>query len=98
MMSPSEIRTAISGLSPAFLKQLGINSLYVFGSVARGEAGVGSDVDIIVDFEGPATFDGYMALKEQLEELLGAPVDLVTRSALRPELKARIEGEAVRVA
>ena len=45
-------------------------------------------------FKGPATFNGYMDLKFFLEDLLGRPVDLVTRKSIRPRLKTRIESEA----
>ena len=65
-------------------KRFGVKSLAVFGSVARGEAGPDSDVDILVEFEGRATFDRYMGLKFFLEDLLGRRVDLVTRKALKP--------------
>lgn len=75
-----------------------VRQLAVFGSVARGEAGADSDVDVLVTFDGPASFDRFMELKFHLEDLLGRRVDLVTRPALRPELRDRIEGEAVRVA
>ena len=76
----------------------GVASLAVFGSVARGEAGEASDVDILVTFEGTADFDRFMNLKFHLEDLLGRPVDLVTPNALRPELRPRIEREAIHVA
>ena len=44
------------------LKAFDIESLALFGSVARGEATPSSDLDFLVEFEGPATFDGYMGL------------------------------------
>ena len=65
-------------------KRFGVKSLAVFGSVARGEAGPESDVDILVEFESSPGFDGYMALKFYLEDLLGRKVDLVMKSALKP--------------
>ena len=80
------------------LKRLGVRSLMLFGSVARGEARPESDIDLLVEFEKPATFDRYMELKFFLEELLGRPVDLVTPRALKPRLRRRVEREAVRVA
>ena len=74
-----------------------VKSLAVFGSVARGEARADSDVDILVEFQGPATFDGYMKLKTFLEDVLNQRVDLLTRRGLRPELAPAIEREAVYV-
>ena len=60
------------------LTAFGVKRLAIFGSVARGEATSDSDVDVLVEFEGPATFDQYMRLKGFLEEALGRPVDLLT--------------------
>lgn len=74
-----------------------VKSLAVFGSVARGEAKAESDLDVLVEFEGPATFDQYMNVKSFLEELLGCPIDLVTRKGIRPELVPYVEREALYV-
>ena len=78
-------------------QRFGVKSLAVFGSVARGEAGPESDVDILVEFEGRATFDRYMGLKFFLEDLLGRRVDLVTRKALKPRMRPYVEREAIYV-
>ena len=80
------------------LTRFGVKSLALFGSVARDEAGPESDLDLLVEFEGTATFDGYMSLKLYLEDLLGSHVDLVMRKALRPRMVPSVEREAVRVA
>ena len=66
----------------------------IFGSVARGEAGEGSDVDILVHFrEGASLFD-LMDLEEALESLLGAPVDVVSVGGLK-DRDNHIRSEAV---
>ena len=70
----------------------------MFGSVARDEARGDSDVDLLVEFAQQPTFRGYMDLKFFLEDLLGHPVDLVTRSGLRPRVLPDVEREAIRVA
>ena len=70
----------------------------LFGSVARDEAATASDVDLLVTFERPPGFDGYMSLKFRLEELLGCRVDLVMDGALKPEARPIVEQEAIRVA
>ncbi len=80
-----------------YLTRLGIKSLSLFGSVARGEEKPDSDVDILVEFEGKATFDRYMDAKFYLEELLGCRVDLVTLQAIKPRMKAYILQDLVHV-
>jgi hypothetical protein len=45
------------------IKRFRVKSISLFGSHARGDAGPESDVDLMVEFDGPATFDGYMDLK-----------------------------------
>jgi predicted nucleotidyltransferase len=84
--------------SPTLKQRYGLRSLAVFCSMARGDDHQGSDVDILATFEGPATFDRYMGLKLELEELLGRSVDVGTPETLRPEIRARVEGELIRVA
>ena len=76
----------------------GVVSLSLFGSFARNQPRPDSDVDLLVDFGRPATFDQYMDLKLYLEDLLGMRVDLVTLGGMRPRLRPRIEAEAIRVA
>ena len=74
-----------------------VKSLALFGSVARDEARPDSDVDVLVEFDGPTTFDRYMDLKQFLEETLGSRVDLLTRKGLRQELVPYVEQELLRV-
>ena len=78
--------------------RFGVRQLSVFGSVARGEARADSDVDVLVDFDGDTTFDGFMGLRCFLEDLLSRKIDLVTRRALRTTMRPKIESEAIRVA
>ncbi|XGW00521.1 MAG: nucleotidyltransferase family protein [Leptolyngbya sp. BL-A-14] len=80
------------------LKQLGVRSLALFGSVARDEATSASDVDILVELDPPITFDRYMDVKFYLEDHLGSNVDLVSWKALKPQIRAVVEQEAIHVA
>ena len=79
------------------LARFKVKSLALFGSVARGEPGPESDVDILVEFEGPATFDNYMEFKFFLEDLLSRPVDIVTKKALKARLRPYVEKDAIYV-
>ncbi len=77
--------------------RFGAKHLALFGSAARDEMRPDSDIDVLVDFEGPATFDGYFALKDYLEGLLCRPVDLVTSKGLKPRARQHVERDLVRV-
>ncbi|MGV0024048.1 nucleotidyltransferase family protein [Phormidesmis priestleyi] len=79
------------------LRDLGVLSLALFGSVARDEARSDSDVDLLVEFEPPLTFDRYMAIKFYLEDQLRTSVDLVIQKSLRAEIREAVEREAIRV-
>ena len=78
-------------------QRFGVKSLAVFGSVARGEAGPDSDVDILVGFDPHAHAGLFkmVELKEFLEEILGCPVDIVTLDGLRPWMRERVKREVV---
>ena len=78
--------------------RFGVKRVALFGSAARDELRASSDVDVLVEFAGPATFGAYMDLKFYLEDLLGRQVDLVTDKAVRDELRPYIEKEMIRVA
>ncbi|MBN8656595.1 MAG: nucleotidyltransferase family protein [Anaerolineae bacterium] len=93
-------RTVITRIrkNRAQLEKLGVKSLSLFGSVARGEERKSSDVDILVEFKGKATFDRYMDTKFFLEDLLGRKVDLVTPKAIKPQMKPYIMQDLVHVA
>jgi uncharacterized protein len=80
------------------LQTLGVKSLALFGSVARDEAGANSDIDFLVEFALPLTFDRYMDVKFFLEDLLEKQVDLVTWRSLKPQLREVVKGEVVYVA
>jgi len=79
-------------------QQFAVKALALFGSAARDEMREDSDVDLLVEFDGPATFDHYMDLKFFLEDLFGTKVDLVTKEAIKPRMVPIIEKDLVRVA
>ena len=77
--------------------RFGVTSLALLGSFARDQATDASDIDILVQFDGPATSKSYFGVQSYLEDLLGRPVDLVTDKALRPQFRPHVEREAVHV-
>ena len=75
-----------------------IKSLSVFGSVSKGTATSGSDIDILVRYQKTPGLFAFLDLKKYLEDIVGRPVDLVTEGALKKQLQDKILKEAVRVA
>lgn len=75
-----------------------VESLSVFGSVSRGDAGPDSDVDILVRYYKTPGIFSFLSLKQFLETILGKQVDLVTESALKKNMRQEILNEAIRVA
>ena len=96
-MNRDQILSLIQKNRPA-LTRLGVTSLAVFGSVARGEATSESDIDILVTFQDPVTFDRYVDLKIYLEDLLKSSVDLVIADILHPRIKPYVEQDTIYVA
>ncbi|MFN8534004.1 MAG: nucleotidyltransferase family protein [Dehalococcoidia bacterium] len=74
----------------------GVASLAIFGSVARGEAGPDSDIDVLVRFAEPVGLFAFLRLQRRLEEVLGCRVDLVTEDALRQSFREEVLREAIR--
>jgi predicted nucleotidyltransferase len=79
------------------VREFGVRSLAVFGSVSRGDAREQSDVDLLVEFARPPSFDDYLGLNLYLEDLLRRKVDLVTATSLKPAFRTKVEREAIYV-
>jgi len=96
-MSLAELKAVLSG--PC--RRHPVRSLRVFGSVARGEASQGSDLDLLVQFEDmpPAEYaTHYFGLLHELQDAVGTEVDLLTPEGVtRPSLKRNIQEESVLV-
>jgi len=84
------LRTRLRSLA----RRHGATSLAVVGSVARGQARPGSDLDLLVDFEPGRTLLDVAALVDDLESALGCPVDVITGGAARGRL-AHLRDEAI---
>lgn len=80
------------------LGRISVKSIAVFGSVARDEAVPGSDIDLLVAYSEPVGLFDFIRLKNHLENLLLAPVDLVTPDALKDRIREKILREAIRAA
>ena len=93
MKSYNEINHILHEHLPSLREQYGIASLGVFGSVVRGEQGLASDVDILVEFLQPISLIRFIQLELRLATLVGSKVDLVSRKALKPHIGKRILDE-----
>jgi predicted nucleotidyltransferase len=89
-MSP-EARSEISRIAASH----GARNLRVFGSVSRGEQTADSDLDLLVDMGEERSLFDLVALSDELEEVLGVGVDVVTEGSLSPYLRDKILAEAV---
>ncbi len=73
----------------------GAGNVRIFGSVARAEAGAGSDVDFLVEMEPDRSLLDLIGLAQDLEDLLARKVDVVTEPAIHWYIRDRITAEAV---
>lgn len=81
------------------VKAFGATSLYLFGSAARDEAQINSDIDLFIDYDPNKKFSllDLVGIKLFLEDQLGVEVDVTTRDSLHPMLRQDIEKSALRV-
>jgi predicted nucleotidyltransferase len=81
------------------VRGMGATALYLFGSIARDEAQLASDLDLFIDHEADGRFSllDLVGIKQMLEEELEMEVDVTTRNSLHPMLRADIEQSAIRV-
>jgi hypothetical protein len=84
-------RSAIEQLAARY----GVGNLRIFGSVARGDAGPDSDLDLLVELAPGMTLLRHAAFERELQELLGRKVHVVSERGLRPRVRERMVSEAV---
>ncbi len=85
--------------SESELRALGVTSLSLFGSTARGEGGLHSDIDLAATFDSSKDVGlfKFIAIEEALRNLLNKPVDLVGEPARMNGFQAKIDRDRVRV-
>ncbi len=96
LLTLSSVRERIS-LHEKRLKELGVRSLSVFGSLAKQRFRSDSDIDLLVEFDYPVGLFRLIDLEQFLTLVLGSEIDLVTPDSLRPKLKNKILDEAIHV-
>ncbi|MGK7899104.1 MAG: nucleotidyltransferase family protein [Xenococcus sp. (in: cyanobacteria)] len=73
----------------------GAYNVRIFGSVARGEATINSDIDFLVDFKPECTLIDQISLIQSLTKLLGCKVDLTEPSSLHSSIREKVLREAI---
>jgi predicted nucleotidyltransferase len=90
MKTFEDIKKIIQQNKEILKKKYGVKEIGIFGSYMRGEQGEFSDVDILIELEKPIGFVKFIKLENNLSELLGIKVELVTKKALKPYIGKRI--------
>ena len=80
---------------PRLSKEYGVQSLSLFGSYVRGDQTPKSDLDILVEFSRTPGMLKFLDLEHDLSKLLGVPVDLVHKKALKPAIGKRVLQQAM---
>ena len=75
----------------------GVKNIRMFGSVARKEENINSDIDFLVTFEDGRSLFDLISLKDDLEELLDKKVDVVTEESVHWSIKDKIKNEAIEI-
>lgn len=89
MESFTDIEKRLIALKPVLMKKFKVRNIGVFGSYSQGTETASSDIDILIDLQEPLGWK-FFDLKEFLEEELNRSVDLVTRNALKKQLRDKI--------
>ncbi|HNX39172.1 MAG TPA: nucleotidyltransferase family protein [Methanothrix sp.] len=82
---------------PDIRERYKVKSLGIFGSYIRGEEKKSSDLDLLVEFSDAPSLLKFIALEDELSEKIGIKVDLVMKSALKPNIGRRILAEVIPV-
>ena len=91
MLSQQEILEVLSKNLNKWKDQYGVKRIALFGSYSREDQKYSSDIDLLVEYDEKAiSFDNYMDLKFNLEDLFQKPVDLVILDDIKPALKPSI--------
>jgi hypothetical protein len=97
-MSDNEtILTRLRQALPSLERRYPIRFLGLFGSVARGDAGPSSDVDVLVEFSAPVSLTTFLSLETELAAIAGRKVDLISRQALKPFMQQHVMRDLVAV-
>jgi hypothetical protein len=84
-------------LMPTLRKNYSIRELGIFGSYVSGNHKSTSDIDLLVEFQTPPSFFGFIRLENFLSQKLGVKADLVMKDTLKPAISRRVLSELVQI-
>src|SRR5437879_4400080 len=98
-MLRDEVTSKLRAALPDLRREFGVASVYLFGSVARGDERPDSDVDVLVEFEPSSrpTLLTLAGLLAEMERIVGRSADVGELRSLRPSFRPTVEREMLRV-
>ncbi|TDW97462.1 nucleotidyltransferase family protein [Dinghuibacter silviterrae] len=96
MYNKDQILSILSAKKPDLQTRYPISELGLFGSYARGDNNSASDIDILVDFNGPIGIR-FIRLAHELEDLFNQKVDLISRKGIKPRYMPFVEKNLIHV-
>lgn len=96
-MTRAEVLRTLRTHRATLTEQFGVTSLTLFGSFARDQATDASDIDLLAEFDHAPGWREYFGAQAYLEGVLGRPVDLMTITEVRPEIRPYVERDAIHV-
>jgi predicted nucleotidyltransferase len=86
----------LRAFKPELQRKYPLSRIGVFGSYARGEATVNSDIDVAIELNGPMGLN-FVAMANEIEELLGTKVDVVPQRSFKPDYLQSVEKDILYV-
>ena len=96
-MNVSEIKSILQAHKQELKEKYKVAEIGIFGSYVRGEQKEGSDLDVLVEFDGSIGLFKFVKLENYLSEILGTKVDLVMRGGLKPRIGKHILREVIMI-
>lgn len=97
MKALKEIKEILEKQKPLLRESYGVKEIGLFGSYVSGKHKKNSDLDVLVDFDKPVGFLGFMKLEGYLTKITGVKVDLVMKDALKPRIGQHILKEVINI-
>ncbi len=96
MLSLQDIKLQLAAIKPILQAKYPLSALAIFGSYARNEATVSSDVDVLVELNGKIGIK-FIDLAEEIEACLGIKTDVISRNGLKSNYFERIKDDLIYV-